>query len=86
MTGVAAIFVDKFGRKPLLLLSKLDTYESFFALGVFNIKAHSNLGRYLCCGEDTCEAKSCNGLYSLYLFTEGFVSQIPFKVSFCCIL
>ena len=40
-----------------------------------------NLGRYLCCGEDTCEAMSCNGLYSLHLFTEGFVSQIPFKIS-----
>ena len=35
MTGVAAIFVDKFGRKPLLLLSGLGTCVSLFALGVF---------------------------------------------------
>ena len=35
MTGVAAIFVDKFGRKPLLLLSGLGTCLSLFALGVF---------------------------------------------------
>ena len=35
MTVVAAICVDKFGRKPLLLLSGLGTCLSLFALGVF---------------------------------------------------
>ena len=35
MTGVAAILVDKFGRKPLILLSGLGTCVSLFALGVF---------------------------------------------------
>lgn len=35
MTLVAAICVDKFGRKPLLLLSGLGTCLSLFALGVF---------------------------------------------------
>ena len=35
MTGVAAIFVDKFGRKPLILLSGLGTCVSLFTLGVF---------------------------------------------------
>ena len=35
MTIVAAICVDKFGRKPLLLLSGLGTCLSLFALGVF---------------------------------------------------
>ena len=35
MTVVAAICVDKFGRKPLLLLSGLGTCLSLFTLGVF---------------------------------------------------
>ena len=35
MTLVAAICVDKFGRKPLLMLSGLGTCLSLFALGVF---------------------------------------------------
>jgi len=35
VTLVAAICVDKFGRKPLLLLSGLGTCLSLFALGVF---------------------------------------------------
>ena len=35
MTGIAAIFVDKFGRKPLLLLSGLGTCVSLLALGFF---------------------------------------------------
>ena len=35
MTGVAAICVDKFGRKPLLLLSGLGTVVSLLGLGVF---------------------------------------------------
>ena len=35
MTVVAAICVDKFGRKPLLLFSGLGTCLSPFALGVF---------------------------------------------------
>ena len=35
MTGVAAISVDKFGRKPLLLLSGLGSCLSIITLGVF---------------------------------------------------
>ena len=35
MTGVAAITVDKFGRKPLLLLSGLGSCLSIIALGVY---------------------------------------------------
>ena len=35
MTGAAAICVDKFGRKPLLLFSGLGSCISIFALGVF---------------------------------------------------
>ena len=35
MTGVAAMSVDKFGRKPLLFLSGLGSCLSIIALGVF---------------------------------------------------
>ena len=35
LTGVAAISVDKFGRKPLILLSGLGTCISIVALGIY---------------------------------------------------
>ena len=35
MTGAAAICVDKFGRKPLLIFSGLGSCISILALGVF---------------------------------------------------